>query len=190
MPYTNLGPLRLCPHRNDQNHLIFQILGEIYQSMEIIRMCHAAWYSISWHVRKKVGRHFQFWFCWVPKLLDCIFLKTVRLKASWRVTDRNLINDIFKINCVHPKKNLPGIWTGAFHSLNTLMTDIRMSLEKVSLPCKLGQLLPVGCEVEQASQEKARYGALDLPRSLDGHAQLEGRWGVRACQESLSLRLD
>lgn len=75
---------------------------------------------------------------------------------------------------------------GHFSSLKTVMTVIRILLEKVSLPCELGQLFPVGCEVEQASQNKARYGALDLPRSLDSHAWPEGMWGLRACQESVA----
>lgn len=56
-----------------------------------------------------------------------------------------------------------------FSSLNRVMTDMRMTLESVSL-----QLSQVGCEVEQASPGKAMYGARDSHRNLDSHIWPEG----------------
>lgn len=59
---------------------------------------------------------------------------------------------------------------GHFYSFpNILTTEIRKIMETMSLLSKFGQLLLVGCEVEQASPRRAMYGALKFPGCQDSH---------------------
>lgn len=56
-----------------------------------------------------------------------------------------------------------------FSFLNILTTEIRKIMETMSLLSKFGQLLLVGCEVEQASPRRTLYGALNFLGCQDSH---------------------